>query len=75
MAFAIRSQMQLRPSNQKLAACLTGNEMNKAYGNMNIDCWTREFVFFVIIRIWGSILQIIAERPSPIVDIFKTNYG
>ena len=33
------------------------------------------FSFFVIIRIRGSILQIIMERPSPIVDIFKTNYG
>ena len=38
---------------------------------MNIDYWTREFVLFVISRIWGSILQIIAERPSSIVDIFK----
>ena len=75
MAFAIRSPMQWRPSNRKLAACLTGNEINKAYSNMNIDCRTREFVLFVIIRIWGSIVQIIAERPSPIVDIFKTNYG
>ena len=38
MAFAIRSQMQWRPSNWKLAVCLTGNEINKAYSNMNIDC-------------------------------------
>ena len=26
----------------------------------------------MIIRIWGSILQIIAERPSPVVDILKS---
>ena len=37
MAFAIRSPMQWRPSNRKLAECLTGNEINKAYSNMNID--------------------------------------
>ena len=43
---------------------------NKAYCNMNIDYWTQEFVLFLIIRILGSILQIIVERPSPIVDIF-----
>ena len=24
----------------------TGNEINKAYSNLNIDFWTREFVFF-----------------------------
>ena len=44
MAFAIRSPMQWRPSNRKLAVCLRGNEINKAYSNMNIDCW--EFVLF-----------------------------
>ena len=38
---------------------------------MNIENWTREFVLFLIIRILGSILQIIAERPSTIVDKFK----
>ena len=37
MAFAIRSPMQWRPSNRKLDVCLTGNEINKAYCNMNID--------------------------------------
>ena len=37
MAFAIRSPMQWRPSNRKLAVCLTGNEINKAFCNMNID--------------------------------------
>ena len=37
MAFAIRSPMQWRQSNRKLAVCLTGNKMNKAYSNMNID--------------------------------------
>ena len=46
MAFAIRSPMQWRPSNRKLAVCLTGNEINKAYSNMNIDYWTQEFVLF-----------------------------
>ena len=46
MAFAIRSPMQWRPSNRKLAVYLTGNEINKAYNNMNIDCRTREFVLF-----------------------------
>ena len=46
MAFAIRSPMQWRPSNRKLAVCLTGNEINKAYSNINIDCWRREFVLF-----------------------------
>ena len=34
MAFAIRSPMQWRPSNRKLAVCLTGNEINKAYSNI-----------------------------------------
>ena len=29
MAFAIGSPMQWRPSNRKLAACLTGNEMKR----------------------------------------------
>ena len=48
MTCAIRSPMQWRPSNRKLSVCLTWNEMNKAYRNMNIDCWTREFVLFVI---------------------------
>ena len=38
---------------------------------MNIDYWTQEFVLFVKIRIWCSILQIIAQRPSPIVHILK----
>ena len=38
MAFTIRSPMQWRPSNRKLAVCLTGNELNKAFSNMNIDC-------------------------------------
>ena len=38
MAFATRSPMQWRQSNQKLTVCLTGNETNKAYSNMNIDC-------------------------------------
>ena len=38
MSFAIMSPMQWRPSNRKLAVCLTGNEINKAYSNMNIDC-------------------------------------
>ena len=37
MEFAIRSPMQWRPSNRKLAECLTGNEINKAYSYMNID--------------------------------------
>ena len=46
MPFTIRSPMQWRPSNRKLAVCLTGNEINKAYSNMNIDYWTREFVLF-----------------------------
>ena len=46
MAFATRSPMQWRPSNRKLAVCLTGNEINRAYSNMNIDCWTREFMLF-----------------------------
>ena len=55
MAFVIRSPTPWRPSNRKLAVCLTENEINKAYSNMNIDCRTREFVLFVIIRIWGSI--------------------
>ena len=36
--FAIRSTMQWRPSNRKLAVCLTGNEINKAYSYKNIDC-------------------------------------
>ena len=36
MAFAIRSPMEWRPSNRKLAVCLTGNEINKSYCNMNI---------------------------------------
>ena len=36
MAFVIRSPMQWRPPNRKLAVCLTGNEINKAYSNMNI---------------------------------------
>ena len=35
MAFAIRSQMQWRPSDRKLAKCLTGNEINKAYSKQN----------------------------------------
>ena len=30
MAFVIRSPIQWRPSNRKLAVCLTGNEINKA---------------------------------------------
>ena len=38
IAFAIRPPMQWRPSNRKLAVCLTGNEINKAYRNMNIYC-------------------------------------
>ena len=46
MAFAIRLPMQWRPSNRKLAEYLTGNEINKAYSNMNIDYLTREFVLF-----------------------------
>ena len=37
MVFAIMSPMQWRPSNRKLAVGLTGNEINKAYSNMNID--------------------------------------
>ena len=44
MAFAIRSPKQWRPLNRKLAVCPTGNEINKVYSNMNIDCSTREFV-------------------------------
>ena len=36
MACAIRSPMQWRPSNRKLSVCLTENEINKAYSNMNI---------------------------------------
>ena len=63
MAFAIRSPMQWRPSNRKLAVGLTESEINKAYSNMDIDCWSRQFVVFVIIRTWGNNLQIIAERP------------
>ena len=46
MAFAIRSPMQWRPSNRKLAVCLTGNEIYKSYSNMKIDYRTREFVLF-----------------------------
>ena len=75
LAFAIRSPMQWRPSNRKLAICLTGNEINKAYSNIILTAEHGNLYFFVIIRICGSILQIIAERPSPIVDILKTNYG
>ena len=37
MAFAIRSPMPWRPFNRKLAVCLTGNEINKAYCNMDIN--------------------------------------
>ena len=37
MAFAIKSPMQWRQSNPKLAECLTGNEINKSYSNMKID--------------------------------------
>ena len=37
IAFAIRSPMQWRPSNRKLAVCLTGNEINKAVSNMISD--------------------------------------
>ena len=37
MEFAMKSPMQWRPSNRKLAVCLTGNEINKAYSYMNID--------------------------------------
>ena len=37
MAFAMRSPLQWRPSNRKLAVCLTRNEINKAYSNMIID--------------------------------------
>ena len=32
--------------NRKLSVSLTGNEINKAYSDMNIYCWTREFVLF-----------------------------
>ena len=38
MVCAIRSPMQWRPSNRKLPVCLTGNEVNKAYSDMSIDC-------------------------------------
>ena len=41
-----RSPMQWRPSNRKLSVCFTGNEINKANSNVNIDCWTREFILF-----------------------------
>ena len=37
MACAIRSPMQWHPSNRKLAVCLTGNELNKVYCNMQIE--------------------------------------
>ena len=71
MTFDIRSPMQWRPSNRKLAVCLTGNEINKAYSSVHIDCWTREFVFFVIIWILGSTLQIIAEKAFAYSGHFK----
>ena len=38
MVCVIRSPMQWRPSNRKLSVCLTGNEINRAYSDMNIDC-------------------------------------
>ena len=38
MVCAIRSPMQWRPSNRKLTVFLTGNEINKTYSDMNIDC-------------------------------------
>ena len=38
MVCAIRSPMQWCPSNWKLIVCLTGNEVNKAYSDMSIDC-------------------------------------
>ena len=46
MVCAIRSPMQWRPTNRKLSLCLTGNEINKAYSNMNIDWWTLDLVLF-----------------------------
>ena len=48
MVCAIRSPMQWRPTNRKLSLCLTGNEINKAYCNMNIDWWTLDLVLFAI---------------------------
>ena len=75
MARAIRSPMQWRPSNRKLAVCLTGKDINKAYSNIEhrllntgicTSCDTFEFV---------AEICIIAGRPSPIVVIFKTHYG
>ena len=71
MAFASRSPMQWRPSNLELDECLTGNEINKAIVTWTLTTEHGNLYFLVITRILGSILQIIAERPSPIVDIFK----
>ena len=46
MACAIRSPMQLHPSNPKLSVCLTGNEINKAYSNIKTDCCTLNLLLF-----------------------------
>ena len=46
MVCVIRLPMQWRPSNRKLSVCLSGNEINKAYSNIKIDCWTLDLVLF-----------------------------
>ena len=46
MVSAIRSPTQWRQSNWKLPACLTGNEINKTYSNMNLDWWILDLVLF-----------------------------
>ena len=37
MVSAMRSPMHWRPLKRKLSVCLTGNEINKAYSNMELD--------------------------------------
>ena len=44
MVSAIRSPMQWRPPNRKLAACITENEIHKTYSDVKIDCWTLDLI-------------------------------